>query len=94
MTPEQIGKLFQEFPQADASTTRKYGGTGLVLAISKRFCKMMGGECGREQAGSRVNLHGSAAENYRRPPGHLIGVVPRGGIEPPTPAFSVQCSTN
>lgn len=44
MTPEQLSKLFQPFSQADTSTTRKYGGTGLGLTISQRFCQMMGGE--------------------------------------------------
>ena len=44
MTPEQLAKLFQPFAQADASTTRKYGGTGLGLAMSRHFAEMMGGE--------------------------------------------------
>jgi signal transduction histidine kinase/DNA-binding response OmpR family regulator len=44
MTPEQQAKLFQAFSQADASTTRKYGGTGLGLVITQQFCKLLGGE--------------------------------------------------
>jgi signal transduction histidine kinase len=44
MTPEQMGKLFQEFSQASSATASKYGGTGLGLAISRRFCQMMGGD--------------------------------------------------
>jgi signal transduction histidine kinase len=42
--PEQLHSLFQAFVQADASTTRKYGGTGLGLVLSQRLCAMMGGE--------------------------------------------------
>ena len=44
MTPEQMGKLFQEFSQASSATASKYGGTGLGLVISRRFCQMMGGD--------------------------------------------------
>ncbi len=44
MSAEQIGKLFQPFVQADSATTRKYGGTGLGLVISRKLCRMMGGD--------------------------------------------------
>ncbi|MEW6159425.1 MAG: ATP-binding protein [Verrucomicrobiota bacterium] len=43
MTPEQLAKLFNAFTQADASTSKKYGGTGLGLALSRKFCELMGG---------------------------------------------------
>lgn len=44
MTPDQMEKLFAAFTQADASMTRRFGGTGLGLVISRQFCRMMGGD--------------------------------------------------
>ena len=50
MTPEQLGRLFQAFAQAEASTSRDYGGTGLGLAITRHFCRMLGGDVAVESA--------------------------------------------
>jgi signal transduction histidine kinase len=60
ITPEQIGKLFHSFTQADASTTRKYGGSGLGLALSRKLCRMMGGDISVESKpgmGSAFTVH-------------------------------------
>ena len=46
MTPEQVEKVFKPFTQADEKTTRKFGGTGLGLTITKMFAEMMGGDIG------------------------------------------------
>ena len=44
VTEEQLGRLFEAFSQAEASTRSRYGGTGLGLAISRHFCRLMGGD--------------------------------------------------
>jgi signal transduction histidine kinase len=57
LAPEQRGRLFQPFSQADTSIARKYGGTGLGLALVWRFCQLMGGDVSVEspsEGGSRV----------------------------------------
>ncbi|MFQ5411430.1 MAG: response regulator [Phycisphaerae bacterium] len=60
MTREQIVNIFLPFTQADTSTTRKFGGTGLGLTISKRFAEMLGGDItiveSQEGVGTRFRL--------------------------------------
>ncbi len=48
IAPEKLGLVFEEFSQAEDSTSRNYGGTGLGLPLSRRFCRMMGGDLGVE----------------------------------------------
>lgn len=53
MTPQQLARVFDAFAQADASTTRKYGGTGLGLTITRKFCEMMDGTISVESESGR-----------------------------------------
>ena len=44
MTAEQFGKLFEEFSQANRTSAQRFGGTGLVLAVTRKLARMMGGD--------------------------------------------------
>ena len=80
--PDRIGRLFRAFSQVDASTARRYGGTGLGLAVSRRLAEMMGGTMWVESEGIRG--HGSTfhftvvarASPQFRPRAHLRGEQP------------------
>ena len=72
MTPEQLARLFEAFTQADAATTRRFGGTGLGLALSRRLCRMMGGDITVESEPGRgstftIRLPARVAEAVEEP---------------------------
>jgi signal transduction histidine kinase len=76
MTTEQLGKLFEEFTQAEASTAQRFGGTGLGLAISRKLARMMGGDVTvTSEAGNGLGVH-------RPPAGGRAGAVTSAGSEP------------
>ncbi len=68
--PEKLDRLFQAFTQADESTTRQYGGTGLGLTITKHFAEMMGGSIeveSTEGKGSTFRIHLPVNADTARP---------------------------
>jgi PAS domain S-box-containing protein len=68
ITPEQMLRLFHPFSQGDTSMTRQYGGTGLGLAVSRSFCRLMGGDIAVQSEPGR-----GSAFTVRLPAGEAVG---------------------
>jgi len=67
MTAEQVGRVFDPFRQADSSITRRYGGTGLGLSLSRRLAHLLGGELSvnsQKNIGSEFELTVAAGDNH------------------------------
>ncbi|HEX6709804.1 MAG TPA: response regulator [Rubrobacter sp.] len=81
MTPEQRERLFQAFTQGDVSTTRRYGGTGLGLVISKQLVEMMGGEIGVESEPGKGSIFSFTARLLKQPGKAQRAITPRKDFE-------------
>ena len=78
MTAEQLGRLFEEFSQAEASTAERFGGTGLGLAITRKLARMMDGDV---TATSEPGKGSVFTVRCRRNPGCML--PHEGGLRPP-----------
>lgn len=94
MSEEQLGRLFQPFAQAEADTSRKYGGTGLGLVICRRLGRLLGGDVWAESkpgqgtvfhvqvAGEIAKAEASGAETDGRPDDAEPAAKVEGGLAP------------
>ena len=94
LSPGAQARLFQPFTQADASITRRYGGTGLGLNLCRQLAELMGGSIGlesREGAGSCFTLHLRLPRAAIAPasPSGAAGVAPLGQAQPAPDALRV-----
>ncbi len=90
IAPEHMDRLFQPFSQAESSTARRFGGTGLGLVISRRFCEMLGGDVTVQSepgVGSTFTVRLPArVEDHAAPSPLVAAATPPGPAPAPTPA--------
>ena len=85
LSPEHVENLFQAFQQADSTVGRRYGGTGLGLALTKKFCQMMGGDIAVESEPARGSVF-----TLRLPRTFLSPTA----VDPPTPRAEIRPMTS